>query len=118
MMARRVAMPKLVALRAAQGKRQRDFSLRRATLSQERKRKKKSPCSVRSRKIIRDANDANDGGGEGARGIEGRPDVWSGLPVNWGKRGRLPCGCGGGLGFDFGELRHDAELLHEAQSVP
>src|SRR5712692_6536227 len=81
MMARRVAMPKLVALRAAQGKRQRDFSLRRATLSQERKRKKKSPCSVRSRKIIRDANDANDGGGEGARGIEGRPDVWSGLPV-------------------------------------
>jgi hypothetical protein len=33
-------------------KRQRDFSLRRPTLSQERKRKKKSACSVR-----------NDGGG-------------------------------------------------------
>ena len=46
--------------------------------------------------------------------------MWSGLPVNRGKWGRLPCGAGasgGGLGFG-GELRDDAELLHHAQSVP
>ncbi len=53
----------------------------------------------------------------GARRIEERPDVWSGLPVFWGKWGRLPCGGGGGLGFDS-ELGDDAELLHEAESVP
>ena len=39
--------------------------------------------------------------------------TWSGLPVNWGKWGRLPCGGGGGLGFGS-ELRDDAELLHKA----
>ncbi len=46
--------------------------------------------------------------------------MWSGLPVNWGKWGRLPCGAGGsGCGLGFGsELRDDAKLLHEAQSVP
>jgi len=46
-------------------KRNRDFSLRRPTHSQERMRKKKSVCSVRSRKTIRDASDANDGVGGG-----------------------------------------------------
>jgi hypothetical protein len=30
-----------------------------------------------------------------------------------GTPGWLPCG-----GFDFGKLRHDAKLLHQAQSVP
>ncbi len=65
-------------------------------------RKKKSACSVR-----------NDGVGKRARRIEGRPDLWSGLPVNRGKWGRLPCGCSGGLGFGS-ELRDDAELLHQA----
>src|SRR6266851_3266051 len=59
----------------------------------------------------------------GARGIEGRPDVWSGLPVHWGTWGLLPCGGGDGLGFRSGlvfcgELGNDAELLHHAQSVP
>ena len=45
--------------------------------------------------------------------------MWSGLPVDWGKLGRLPCGAGGGGGLGFGgELGDDAELLHEAQSVP
>src|SRR6266478_10060169 len=47
--------------------------------------------------------------------IEGRPDAWSGLPVVWRKRGRLPWGGGG---FCFGEFRDGAELLHKAQSVP
>src|SRR5260370_42620995 len=59
----------------------------------------------------------------GARGIEGRPDVWSGLPVHWGTWGLLPCGGGDGLGFGSGlvfcgERGDDADLLHHAQSVP
>jgi hypothetical protein len=56
----------------------RDFSLRRPTHSsrrtirdaesaQERMRKKKSACSVRSRKTVRDASKANDGWVAGAR---------------------------------------------------
>src|SRR6267154_1087346 len=44
----------------------------------------------------------------GAGGARSREKDWKGLRVL-----RLRCG-----GFGFGELRDDAELLHEAQSVP
>src|SRR5271169_3084366 len=47
--------------------------------------------------------------------MERRPDLWSGLLVLFSKSRRLPC-CGDGFGS--AELGNDAELLHEAQSVP
>ena len=40
--------------------------------------------------------------------------MWPGLPVFLGLPGELPCSDSHG----FGELRDDAELLHEALSVP
>jgi hypothetical protein len=43
-----------------------------------------------------------------SRRLEGRPEVWSGLPAFLGKSGRLVCG-----GFGFAEFRNDAELLHK-----
>src|SRR5260370_999350 len=65
-------------IRQTRKEEKRDFSLRRPTHS--------------SRRTFRDAKPANDSGG--IQGFEGRPDVWSGLPVNWGKWRRLPCGDG------------------------
>src|SRR5580704_1336089 len=44
------------------------------------------------------------------------PDLCSGLPVSFCLSRRLPGGSG--HGFLLAELRNDAELLHEAQSVP
>src|SRR5260370_21928654 len=49
-------------------------------------------------------------------GLKGPTGDQSGLPVFLGEPGQLPYG---GLGFGSGgELRDDAELLREAQSVP
>jgi len=45
-----------------------------------------------------------------------RPDWWSGLRVFSSASKRL--GCGGDQGFGSAEFGDDAELLHEAQSVP
>jgi hypothetical protein len=42
--------------------------------------------------------------------------LWSGPPVFFSDSRQLPCGGGNGLGA--AEFRNDAELLHEAQSVP
>jgi hypothetical protein len=59
-------------------------------------------------------------GKDGAHGDlrEGPIRDRSGFPVFLGEPGRLPCGGGRYCLGSVGELRDDAELLHEAQSVP
>src|SRR5712664_1270721 len=75
--------------RGEESEEKRDFSLRRPTLSQERKRKKKSACSVR--------NDGVAGGGETESGRKKRPapfemTVWRGR-FQRSERGRKTSAC-------------------------
>jgi hypothetical protein len=53
---------------------------------------------------------------DGERLEERRPDLRSGLLVFFCDLRQLPCG--GGDGFGSAEFRDNAELLHEAQSIP